>query len=844
MRQFPLLIVLAAVCAVALAGCGSGDSSDILNPDLTKDCAVRGPDGTCLLERECSEGETLTPDGECVTECGEGEMLTWEGECVADCADGEVLDADGKCVKNKDKDKEKDKTKKCKSTETLVDGECKKLECKPGEIAVGGVCKEKKVEPVKIASSKIQTGCVLNGAGCGGKLRASGGSGKYKWSMSGTLPEGLAFDGGKGASAAIDGNPTRMTAPASPAKVSVTVEDAADSANKDSKEFDFTVKGVISFSARKNVSQAYYEPVKIADDKIGDLILGLEDALELAVPDWGSAYRWEIGVKRCYKSGSKTDECNGENKGLILGEIGQDVSNERALFSAVSSRGYRFEEVVISATDGFGNKASVTIASVTFEDPCGLFKIQPEFSVTLNPSQKDWEEIAGKLQAEGGIGPYVWKVEKSVGIAQAADMKSGRTNDRSWVVEGLVDPSAVTLGNMGKIGWQAEVSVTDEGCQKKGTTTLKLGFDDAAQKQLQDPLAGMKVSIEVGEVDDVDDSPQFLQVSFLGDNEKVLTSVRFDTEKGNRNGDEVEEFSQWVPGGVVGKISDIKRIKLHVEDNSYSENLDWDIRKIKFSTAHWEALYDDEAQPVPQLGPDITMCGPAYGWRGECDNTSDTSYDSRGGRYYIRELFIDGEHHEEDWGGFRPIVGFHEYGNGIGDIWHLKNFFPMYSMGGIDGGPFQDRCSSGNVVAGFSIRQGSYLDQIQFWCKAGKTIKEQNPRVFPGEKHGGEGSDYYTEAFAPPGFAFAGFRIKTKGNPNSPSDYKFGNVVIEFVPIAKKVDSDGTQEFGPYGKDDENSRWVDMRCPSNRQYLIGIQGRSGNYVNALGPLCAKVPGLK
>ena len=168
---------------------------------------------------------------------------------------------------------------------------------------------------------------------------------------------------------------------------------------------------------------------------------------------------------------------------------------------------------------------------------------------------------------------------------------------------------------------------------------------------------------------------------------------------------------------------------------------------------------------------------------------------------------------------FLGLVGLAAEGSSpTGDkpLWKEKGK-PTGAVHGSTGGqPFKDR--AWGRLAEVSVRGGSWLDSVRCtWVDAGEAVK--------GDTHGGDGGNEAVVTLGP-----GETLLKVTGIVRGEGDDAvIGSLCFET----------NKQFIGPIGQTVEGTKFV-LEAPQGQE-ICGLQGRSGDYLNAIGMVCRPKP---
>jgi len=152
---------------------------------------------------------------------------------------------------------------------------------------------------------------------------------------------------------------------------------------------------------------------------------------------------------------------------------------------------------------------------------------------------------------------------------------------------------------------------------------------------------------------------------------------------------------------------------------------------------------------------------------------------------------------------------------------------PSAMVGGSGGARFRIECPSDSFIFGFDIRYGSVIDQLKPAC-ARVTDGKFTDKISKPSWTGGHGGSV-ANVFCPPYQGLAGLDVYV--NPDG-LVRRFN--MMCYLPGDGKVSVIASPEGGAA----DYNAWA--HCPPG-QFVNGIFGRSGLYVDALGVLCADLP---
>jgi hypothetical protein len=172
---------------------------------------------------------------------------------------------------------------------------------------------------------------------------------------------------------------------------------------------------------------------------------------------------------------------------------------------------------------------------------------------------------------------------------------------------------------------------------------------------------------------------------------------------------------------------------------------------------------------------------------------------------------------------------------------------PVHGSG--RGGPFRVACPGGSFMTGFDGRTGAWIDQFRIVCasfdpNAREMVNPRPVNVTIGISGGGGPSS----ASCPGGWAISGINYQeTKGDGPTNVGHSIGFtcaatvgpeiVARHFGPTTAREDRTRSTGFGQsFGSAD----FAPSICPGG-EFAIGLYGRSGKFVDAVGLICVPLP---
>lgn len=164
-------------------------------------------------------------------------------------------------------------------------------------------------------------------------------------------------------------------------------------------------------------------------------------------------------------------------------------------------------------------------------------------------------------------------------------------------------------------------------------------------------------------------------------------------------------------------------------------------------------------------------------------------------------------------------------------------------QGGPGGGRFTSNCS-GDFVAGIYMRAGAWLDSIGLKCAAFNSARGTFARpAWNKAFHGGSGGAEQ-ERVCPPNSAVTAIRFGYTRDGSRPKYIDFVQITCRQVRPPRNTTSVDCMETGDgcwmFHPGQPNLRSFSQLCPDG-QAAIGINGRAGAYVDAIGLICRPMP---
>lgn len=153
-----------------------------------------------------------------------------------------------------------------------------------------------------------------------------------------------------------------------------------------------------------------------------------------------------------------------------------------------------------------------------------------------------------------------------------------------------------------------------------------------------------------------------------------------------------------------------------------------------------------------------------------------------------------------------------------------KEFAPV---GGPGGSAFREVCPLGQYVVGVRYRYGDWIDQISIIC-ASVDANGMTGQNWYGAAFGGNGGVGPYERFCNPGYIISGASILLR---NHPSRY-----VKMMDMYCRSTTSNNGHKLMNVGAPSSYFGDSDQYCPDG-EAVIGIQGRYGAFVDAIGMIC-------
>lgn len=169
------------------------------------------------------------------------------------------------------------------------------------------------------------------------------------------------------------------------------------------------------------------------------------------------------------------------------------------------------------------------------------------------------------------------------------------------------------------------------------------------------------------------------------------------------------------------------------------------------------------------------------------------------------------------------------------------------AIGGPGGGAFTLQCPDGEMAAGVAARAGAWVDAMTVLCK--RPIGDIHQIAWTGGNNGGP-----QETYCPPGLGITSvFLTFTRGNDlpreyvntigiicgNSEDRNMTASCILSGDTLAGELLEKCTYRSGG-GFSNPMIRADTLACPDD-EVLLGVHGRSGLYVDAIGAICGPAP---
>ena len=166
----------------------------------------------------------------------------------------------------------------------------------------------------------------------------------------------------------------------------------------------------------------------------------------------------------------------------------------------------------------------------------------------------------------------------------------------------------------------------------------------------------------------------------------------------------------------------------------------------------------------------------------------------------------------------------------------------LMPIGGGGGGPFEAHCPANQYLVGFDLYAADDVDAIRPLCVVAYGLREVSPPASESNWYGGSGGRFtnvvcpsYTPIVTGMFVAWEGVDTKVVNNIHLFCGEAAGAQVVNDVPSAvfdaPKYEGSGLMHsYSGAGKETQ-------RCPAG-QLAVGLHGRSGIWVDAIGLICA------
>ena len=171
--------------------------------------------------------------------------------------------------------------------------------------------------------------------------------------------------------------------------------------------------------------------------------------------------------------------------------------------------------------------------------------------------------------------------------------------------------------------------------------------------------------------------------------------------------------------------------------------------------------------------------------------------------------------------------------------------------GGNGGIEFTDTCPAGFYLVGFDGRNGAWIDQLATICAPWLANQRTFGQVVTGSPHGTSQGGIFNRRICPTNRAISGLYIfpTIKDNRHEPQflgtvGVSCDNVAPPFLKLSTQMK--GGFSFGCVGRPEcgkgiVRETWTD-HCPEG-EIAVGIRGRAGLFLDALGLVCGPRPPL-
>lgn len=490
------------------------------------------------------------------------------------------------------------------------------------------------IKPVEITKKNDLGTCVIDKA-CEKKISAKGGSGEYRWSLvGGALPKGLELADvdkkkvviGKAAGQEID--------EVGEFSFTLKVEDAADAALLAERTFTLKIDEDIAMDlytlVNGNDGAPEWTLVAEKDEEGNDLpvVVPPLGRLLAVVKGHAESYTWSIDK---LSVACDATSCKGENEKIM---IYKDTNLEPTSLpphhqSIIIEAGEAFigqeaQGVVIAAADAYGNQASKTIQSITYQqEPCKI-------PITVSGPGKVYVDENGQYEAtyavSGGQGPYSYRVDMNEGSGEWETKSEGAYTTKKYGLYASkttkIDGDTFTISGKGSLGIETiadlgekellvrQIVVTDS-CNSSGDAprefTNTLVVTRKKSKVKIDKVSALRIQLDLQDVNDTssdgykNEDTTYLLITVLSEGEE-LGEFYFDLDECGDNGsasncEDIRTIE--MAGNGDPFITEVDQIIMQFHDDVcfLCGDLDCDIQTIDFFTENWRTRYwDNESE--------------------------------------------------------------------------------------------------------------------------------------------------------------------------------------------------------------------------------------------------------
>lgn len=479
--------------------------------------------------------------------------------------------------------------------------------------------KQLELVPVKFKKNSTSLGSCIIGEACDKPISAIGGDGEYVWSLiEGRLPRGLEFSapvGEETKTARIQQISGQEIDEIGEFSFTLKVADATDEENAAEKRFTLNVNEYIAMllhtlTVDGNGDRTWVTvEEKDADGYAVPVVVPPKGVLLVQVMGHAASYTWSINGREI---ACDDNACTGTQDGFTLFKDTNlepsDIPGNHMTMVLKADEGFFGQErmnVVIAASDAFGNTASKVISSITFEqDPCKTpLTVTGGGTVTADASGN----YSVAITVSGGQAPYYSRTRKTMkvfGFRQEAIFPWRPLLSPAISIDGEVDLKGKRIKKLsdGTLA-EARIDIKDS-CPTPNAATKSYSVKARFDPRTIDRVSNLRIKMDVRDVNDTSfegaygDDTTYLVIKVKAEGEEI-GRFYYDLDECGDSGEESAcENIRRITMGDNGDplITEIDEIILQFHDDECigCGDLDCDIITIDFMTDHWTTRYYDD----------------------------------------------------------------------------------------------------------------------------------------------------------------------------------------------------------------------------------------------------------